>query len=243
MLIDQYASLIHTAIDRICQTQNEAMAQAAQIAAKVICQDGLIYVFGCGHSHILSEETFYRAGGLACVAPVFCERLMLHESAWESSRLEKESGYARHLLEKYPFTPRDMVFCVSTSGKNAVPVEFAMGLAEKGVPTVAICSGAYADVPVSNPLGKHLYQVCDLWLDNQAPYGDACLSLRWADVPMAPLSTITGSFLINSVLAQATQLALDQGADAPIYLSGNLPGGRERNHQLVERYAARIPHL
>ena len=73
--------------------------------------------------HILAEETFYRAGGLACVSPVFYEPLMLDESASESSRLEKQSGLAEKLLEKAPITEKDALICVSTSGVNAVPVE------------------------------------------------------------------------------------------------------------------------
>ena len=50
---------------------------------------------------------------------------MLHESASESSRLEKQSGLAEKLLEKAPITEKDALICVSTSGVNAVPVEFA----------------------------------------------------------------------------------------------------------------------
>ena len=64
----------------------------------VLVRDGLIYVFGCGHSHIPAEEAFYRAGGLANVAPVFYESLMLHEGAAESSRLEKQPGLAQEVL-------------------------------------------------------------------------------------------------------------------------------------------------
>ncbi len=243
MLIHQYAAQLHSAIDKICTTQQQSLTQAAQIAAKTIENDGLIYVFGCGHSHILAEETFYRAGGLACVAPVFWEPLMLHESAWESSRLEKASGYAGEILKKYDFQSRDLVFCISTSDKNAVPVEFAQGTHQRGIPVIGIGSSAYFDEPVHNLPGKHLHEVCDLFIDNMAPFGDACLTPAGAQVGMAPLSTITGSFILNSILAQAAELALERGVDVPIYLSGNVPGGTERNQHLVQRYRSRIPHL
>lgn len=243
MLIHQYAAQLHSAIDKICTTQQEQMEKSAQMAAKTIENDGLIYVFGCGHSHILAEETFYRAGGLACVAPVFWEPLMLHESAWESSRLEKTSGYAQQIFEKYPFQLQDIVFCISTSDKNAVPVEFAHGLRQRGIPVIGIGSSAYFQESVHNLCGKHLHEVCDLFIDNMAPFGDACLTPFGSDVAMAPISTITGSFIMNSILVQAAQLALDHGADVPIYLSGNVPGGAERNQHLVQRYQHRIPHL
>ena len=73
MLLDQYANRIESALQSIRTRQREKIMEAARMVKEVLASDGLIYVFGCGHSHILSEETFYRAGGLACVAPVFCE--------------------------------------------------------------------------------------------------------------------------------------------------------------------------
>ncbi len=243
MLLDQYAMHIHDAIEKISATQKEKIWKATQFAAKTIENDGLIYVFGCGHSHILSEETFYRAGGLACVAPIFWESLMLHESAWESSRLEKQSGYAQQVADRYSLEPRDLMICISTSDKNAVPVEFAHAVKDLNVPVIGICSSAYFDQPVHNLPEKHLHDVCDLYIDNMAPFGDACLIPKGADVGMMPLSTITGCFIINSILAQAAELALEHGAEVPIYLSGNVPGGTERNQYLVERYKSRIPHL
>ena len=243
MLLDQYAGIVTRAIEDICQNQRDKILRAAEMVRDVLAADGLIYVFGCGHSHILSEETFYRAGGLACTAPILYPPLMLHEGAAESSRLEKEPGLARTVLENYRLTEKDMLFCLSTSGVNAVPIELAEAVRAQGVPTVAICSSAYFDQPTRCPSGKHLYQAADLWLDNLAPHGDATLSPQGAPVKTTPLSTITGAFLLNTVLAEGTQLALRSGVDVPIYLSGNIPGGAERNRDLILRYQPRIRHL
>ena len=116
MLIDDYAVILKETIDTIRETQREKILQAAILVKEVIQKDGLIYVFGCGHSHMIAEETFYRAGGLACVAPVFCEPLMLHESAYLSSRLEKSDGYYETLLRSAPICKNDMLICISSSG-------------------------------------------------------------------------------------------------------------------------------
>ena len=90
MLIDQYAECIIGAINTIRREEAGKLLRAAEMVADTLARDGLIYVFGCGHSHILAEETFYRAGGLACVAPMLYPPLMLHEGAAESSRLERQ---------------------------------------------------------------------------------------------------------------------------------------------------------
>lgn len=243
MLTESYAHIINDSVDRICRTQAGGIAAAAGFVRDVIAADGLVYVFGCGHSHILAEETFYRAGGLACVSPVFYEPLMLHESAWHSSVLEKQSGLARDIYAGLGIGGRDMLICVSTSGKNAVPVELAALVRASGVPVAAVCSSAYFEDEARNGVSQHLYQCCDVWIDNMAPHGDACLQPEGLPVMMTPLSTVTSSFIVNAVLAEGTELALKAGLEPPVYKSGNVPGGAEYNEALIARYKSRIKCL
>ena len=243
MLIDQYAECIIGAINTIRREEAGKLLRAAEMVADTLARDGLIYVFGCGHSHMLAEETFYRAGGLACVSPVFYEPLMLHESASESSRLEKQAGLAAQVLAGLHLEKRDLMICISTSGVNAVPVEFASAVKEQGIPVVGISSRAYDSQTASNPLGRHLFEVCDLCIDNGAPHGDACLELEGLPVKMTPVSTVTGTFILNSILAEASALLLRQGKKPPVYYSGNIPGGAEQNRRTIERYQERIRFL
>ena len=243
MLLDTYAAVLEETIEKIRTTQREKILQAAEKVKKVIADDGLIYVFGCGHSHILAEETFYRAGGLACVAPVFCEPLMLHESASFSSKLEKKDGYFGEILQTLQLTEKDLLICVSSSGVNAVPVEFADAVRKTGIPVIGIASDAYLDQKVANPCGKHLQEVCTLCIDNAVPHGDACLQPDGLAVKMTPVSTVASTYIINSILAEATQLSLKEGIAVPVYMSGNIPGGAEYNKELIERYRKRIRSL
>ena len=240
MLLDQYADILTSSIRTIQQTQKETILQAARIVGQTICSDGLIYVFGCGHSHLLAEETFYRAGGLACVHPIVNEPLMLHESASHSSHLEKEKGLADSVLAPYTFTDKDVLIVASTSGINGVPVEVAVEAKSRGVKVIGIASDAYLNQAPRNLHNAHLQQVCDVCVDNAAPHGDACLQPQGLPVKMTPISTVTGAYIINSILAEATQLALDAGVEVPVYLSGNIPGGAEFNEALIRRYKPRI---
>ena len=242
-MFEKYRNTINCCIDSVLQSQASSLNKSSSLISQTIKKDGLIYIFGCGHSHILAEECFYRAGGLACVAPIFYEPLMLHESASLSSKLEKQSGLAGEVLAQYQLTKNDLLICISTSDKNAVPVELAAAVQKMGIPVIGISSSAYFDDEVHNSEGKHLHEVCDVWIDNLAEHGDACLHLQGSPVAMAPTSTIAGAFILNSILAEGAQMALDDGADVPIYLSGNIPGGAEYNKSLIERYSARIKHL
>lgn len=240
MLLDQYADILTSSIRRIQETQKEKMLDAAAMVSKTICADGLIYVFGCGHSHLLAEETFYRAGGLACVHPIVNEPLMLHESASHSSFLEKQNGMAKDVLAPYSFTDKDVLIVASSSGINGVPVEVAAEAKDRGVKVIGISSDAYLDQAPRNLLNAHLQDVCHICIDNGVPHGDACLQPEGLPVKMTPISTVTGAYIINSILAEATQLALDAGVQAPVYLSGNIPGGAEFNETLIARYKPRI---
>ena len=243
MLLDQYADALTGAICQIRDTQREKILQAAQLVSDTICADGLIYVFGCGHSHLLAEETFYRAGGLACVQPIVNEPLMLHESASHSSYLEKKQGLAPEVLAPYTFTDKDILFVASTSGINGVPVEVAVEARNRGVKVIGIASDAYLGEAPRNMHNTHLQNCCDICIDNAVPHGDACLQPEGLPIKMSPISTVAGAYIINSILAEATQLALKAGCQPPVYLSGNVAGGAQYNEQTIARYKPRIPCL
>ena len=243
MLIDDYARILTEAIENIRTTQREKLLTAAGIAARTLCAGGLIRVFGCGHSHILAEETFYRAGGLANVSPIFYEPLMLHESASESSYLEKQEGLAEKVLANVSYGKDDVLICVSTSGVNAVPVEFAKLTLDRGIPVIGISSDEYLEQKPKNALGGHLQQYSTVCINNFAPHGDACLRLENAEMSMIPVSTVTSTYIINSVLAEAVRIAAENGADVPVYMSGNVPGGAEKNRSLIEAFKPRIDCL
>jgi uncharacterized phosphosugar-binding protein len=49
-------------LDRLAATQADAMEQASQWCAETIAADGLVHLFGTGHSRIPLEEMFPRYG-------------------------------------------------------------------------------------------------------------------------------------------------------------------------------------
>ena len=68
--MSDYLGQIVEILQRIEREERAKMTEAAETVADVICRDGILYTFGCGHSHLPCLDTFYRAGGLACVSPI-----------------------------------------------------------------------------------------------------------------------------------------------------------------------------
>lgn len=231
----EYLEKITENLKRIESEEPENLAEASREVARVIREGGLIFTFGCGHSHLPGLDAFYRAGGLANVSPMLDTDLMLHNGAAKSSRMEKMTGIAPEIFRRYTLTNRDMIFIFSASGKNAVPVEMADEAKMHGVKSVGISSLEYADK------GGRLHSHVDIAIDCKIPYGDACLNV--GDARMGGLSTYAACFILNSCLIEGARLALRDGAKPPVYLSGNIEGGREHNVVLEDMYLGRIKHL
>ena len=91
---DQVAALL----DRVLGEQSAALDAARDAVATALGSDHLVYVAGSGHSHLIAEEAFYRAGGIAAAQAILDVDLMLHLGAERSTLLERETGRAERVL-------------------------------------------------------------------------------------------------------------------------------------------------
>ncbi len=241
--IDRYTDIVLQKMQASVANQRPAIEQAAALVGDALLADRYLYAFGTGHSHMLAEEIFYRAGGLARAAPIFDSALMLHESASASSLSEQRTGYAERLLARYPVAAGDVLILASNSGRNAVPVEMALAARDRGLRAIGITSLAHsAAFPSRHPSGKRLLDVVDVVLDNLAEPGDAALALPGLPRRIGPTSTLTGVLLLNLIVVRGIELALERGHVAEVYASSNadVPGWNER---LLEHYRSRVRHL
>lgn len=239
MINKYYEQIVHT-LTEIKDTQADKMQTASHYVADTIKADGIIYIFGCGHSHLIGLDCFYRAGGLVNVSAMLDTDLMLHNGAAKSSVMEKMSGIAKSILERYCLTEKDLLIIVSTSGKNAVPVEMAQEASRCGIRNISVVSSAYFSDKKDAPL---LYECSDLYIDNCVPHGDAVMEITGTDTKMGSISTVASSFILQSVLMEGAEAAAKDGARVPIYRSGNVEGGAEYNKSLIHEYLPRIKHL
>ena len=198
--MSEYLEKITECLGRIEKEEQDHLQKASLLVAETIKNGGLIFTFGCGHSHLPGLDAFYRAGGLANVSPMLDTDLMLHNGAAKSSRMEKMTGIAPEIFRRYTPSSNDMIFIFSASGKNAVPIEMADVAKRNGVKSVGISSLEYAE------RGGTLHEHVDIAIDCKIPYGDACLSVGASF--MGGISTYAACFILNSCLIDGAKLAL-----------------------------------
>ena len=240
---DHYLRAINELQTRVVEGQRARLIQVAEKMAETTQRDQRIFLFGTGHSHLLAEEGFYRAGGLANVVPILSEHFMLHSLPELGSRLERTPGLAELILDRYTPIAGEMLFVFSNSGVNRLPVELALRGRERGMFVVSISSLVYAHQAPLSDLGVRLDQAVDLALDNGGIPGDALLELPDFPWRVAPSSTVIGATLWNCLVAETARLLLTSDIQPPIFVSINVQGAAEHNRALLGKWRPRNIHL
>jgi uncharacterized phosphosugar-binding protein len=218
-----YLQAARATLDAIAEQQLGAIHTAAAWVANTVSQGGLLFITGSGHSHMIAEEVFYRAGGLIAVNPILASALMLHEAAARSSALERLEGLAEIHIQDAGLSKADILVIASNSGRNAFPVEAALVGKRTGCKVIALTSLQHSKhVSSRHSSGKRLFEIADLVLDTCVGYGDAAIEVPQLGVKVGPLSTVAGAALINAVIAQATWLMVERGQTPEVFASANL---------------------
>jgi len=113
-------------IEKIAASQYENIQKASKLFAKAIIEDKIIHAFGTGHSQMIATEMFARACGLANVNAIMDDLVMLGSGARRAASIERISGLADLLWDKYEIKKGDLMVIISNSGRNAMPVEIAL---------------------------------------------------------------------------------------------------------------------
>ena len=231
-------------LEKLEATQETVLDRIAEVCAESIYNGGLLYFFGTGHSHMICEEPFYRAGGLACVYPILETDLMLHEGASKSSAYERLEGLGNVVIANTSLGKGDVLFIASNSGRNCAVIDAALEAKKRGAITGAITSMNHTtQVSSRHSSGLNLYQVCDYVLDNCGEVGDASVELAGLEQKIAPTSSIADITLVNLILVNTVELLLQKGMKPPVFMSANTDEGDEANKAVLKQYKGKIPSL
>jgi uncharacterized phosphosugar-binding protein len=239
---ERYLEEAAAIVRRVQETQLAAIDQAAATCAAAIAKDGLVHLFGTGHSRMLVEEMYPRYGSFPGFHPIVELSLTNHTQVVgtngqrQAMFLERLPGFAEVILDNFELGPDDVMLVFSSGGENAVPVEVAVVAKRRGLPVIAVTTSS----------GSRLGRVADLVIENGAPAGDALVRIDGLETPVAPGSTIGGAAVVNALKAAIAERLVALGKMPPVITSEEFVGF-ERSRELFEasyrEYRRRVRRL
>lgn len=237
----QFFDGIAAIFEDIRATQGPSIEAAASLIAEAILADGVVHLFGTGHSNVIAEEVFARANTLAPVNQVDDVSLSGAVNTVRSFYSERIERLGQVIFDHVRPRPQDVFLVISNSGRNAVPIDFARAAKEKGHQIIVeTCVSFSLSQPSRHSSGKRLLDYADVILDNRTPFADRVVVVDWMKPGLGSASGIAGSLLVHATLAEAALMIHERGGQPPVFMHGNLEGGMEYNQSLLDRFWSRI---
>lgn len=237
----EYYEVIKKQLEDTFKNEGEQIVKAASLMADSIIEDGLVHVFGCGHSQMFAQEMFYRAGGLVPVNALIIPHLSLNPVAKLSTLFERTEGFAQTYLDMEHTTEKDTMIIVSVSGRNGAVIDMALAAKNKGMKVIALTSRNFSSgVSSRHSSNLKLVDVADVVIDVKCEFGDAAMSLKGLDYKFSGTSTVLGMSIIQSMVAQTVEDCVSKGFNPPIWVSSNTEEGDEINLKYINNYKHRV---
>jgi uncharacterized phosphosugar-binding protein len=227
-------------LDRLEQTQAEAIETASQWCAEAIASDGLVHLFGTGHSRIPVEEMFPRYGSypgwnpLVELSMTFHTQVVGANGQRQAMFIERTPGLAEVILSNFRFGPHDAMIVFSASGLTAVPIEMARGARRRGMRVIAVTSVAQSmSGEADASTGARLLDEADLVIDLCTPAADALSLIDDLETPVGPGSTIAAVAVVNAIKVRVAELLVHIGHMPPVLTRASVVG-EERSRSLFD---------
>lgn len=235
----QYINKIQNLLSVVESAEEENIDQAISLLTDATLTKHSIYIFGASHAGILSEEMYYRAGGMMTINAIFGREVMLDRKPITfTSKMERLEGYGTALASTVDFKSGDILILHSVSGRNPVIIDLGIAAKAKGVKVIALTNLTYSkSVTSRHSSGKRLFEIADVVIDNHGDIGDAACSIEGVKQKVGPTSTVIGASILNSIVVEVNQRLVNHGIKTPpIFYSANLDGGDKLNKQLYDEY-------
>jgi uncharacterized phosphosugar-binding protein len=228
-------------LKKVATSQAEAIEEASSWCAEAIAADGLVHLFGTGHSRIPVEEMFPRYGSYPGFNPMVELSMTFHTQVVgangqrQAMYIERMPGLAEVILSNFGYGPSDVMMVFSASGLTAVPVEMARGARARGLRVIAVTSVAQAmSAEPDEAAGARLLDEADLVIDLCTPPADALSDIDGLDTPVGPGSTLAAVAIVNAIKVRVAELLVERGAMPPVITRASVVGA-ERSRTLFDQ--------
>ena len=247
---DRWLEAARDVLEQVSTTQTEAIDAASAVFAETIAGDGLVHVFGSGHSRMNTEEMFPRIGSYPGFHPVAELALSNHvgvvgpNGLRQAMYLEKVPGFARVILQQFKIHAGDSFLIFSSTGINGTVIELALLAKAMGLPVVAVTSLQHTDAtPSRHPSGRKLAGIADITIDNCSPPGDAATEIEGVPFKVGPVSSIGAIAVVNALKTRTAELLVQKGVVPTVLTSPHFVGddvGAEQLEHVYEEYFRRV---
>ena len=221
--------------------QESILDTCAQAIADTVQKDGVVHVFGCGHSQMFGEELCFRTGGLVPINAIKIPQYNIYPRARLSQIMERTEGFAPEVLETMWTSENDTMIIVSVSGRNAAGIDIALAAKQKGMRVIGVTSLTYSNhVSTRHSSGKKLKDVCDIVLDICGVVGDSVLKDDRVSEKFCSTSTVVAMSLLVGIVGESIQILADRGVNPPIWVSGNVDRGDAINQEHMKKYKGKV---
>ncbi len=233
-------------VDVLEGKEMDNIRKASEVCAETIAQNGVVHVFGSGHSVGFGMELAGRPGSLVPFHTIVTSDFVLHgkvsleEFKDPDNIFERRADIADRLYDLYDIRPQDSFIIISNSGINGVVIDFAIKAKQEGHKVIVVTSWQHTSAEASrHPSGKKLYEMGDVVIDNCGPQGDALIETGKIE-KICSISSITGAFIAQSITTETCRLLSERGVGLPLLLSEDSEENRKHNAELRQKYAGRI---
>lgn len=245
---ESYFSTMQDVVQKVLDSQGDAIERAAALLADTTQKGGIIYGFGTGHSHLVCDDAFWRAATPANYCALLEQSATGSFEITKSYQFENLYGVGANVVDYHRIGPDDCLIVISNSGNNIAPVDAALRAKEKGIPVIAITAVEYSDfLTTKHKAGVKLKDIADVVLDNCSLIGDAATEIEGFPMKVGSTSTIPNVFLQNAVLVEMVEILVQRGFEPDVYYNGHMafmdPSCADHNDRLVDKYFYRIRNL
>jgi len=248
----QYVDAAQAILERIRSTQLPNIEAAAEICTQSIAGDGLVHLFGTGHSRMFVEEMFPRHGSFPGFHSMVELSLTFHNQVVGSNGqrqamfLEKVEGLGKAIMRNFVMGPPDSMIIFSNSGVNEVVVEVALEAKARNLPVIAVVSLDHCLASkVRHSCGKRLPDLADVTIDNCVPGGDALVQIEGLADPVGPGSTVGAATVTNMLKCLIAQKLTNLGKPPLVLTSSYFIGAEaaQRFDACYDDYRARVKRV
>jgi uncharacterized phosphosugar-binding protein len=233
-------------IDTLESQEMDHMVKASELCTEAIKNDGIVHIFGSGHSVGFGAECTGRAGSLVPFHMIETSDFVtkglttLADFKNPDDNFERRPNIAHKLYDLYPIQAHDVFIIISNSGINGVVIDLAITAKAKGHKIIVITSMQHTLAePSRHPSGKKLYELGDVVIDNCGPRGDALIETGEIE-KICSVSSITGIYIAQTLTVEICRLLAQDHCDIPILLSEDVLEYEKFNKELLEKYQGRI---